>query len=318
MTMATRFLFPSRLGYGVLAGFILAGIMSCSRPGTSLEGTKSGLHDLRGAACRLGDVVRSTSVFKLSNGRLLFATERQRLTGSGDVRFERIEESEVLALNGNEVTKCKQALILDKQENSFDFSGSTPFDFGAKRTSTVERNVLEGQAILYESQSGGWRKTLVGKPPSFEQQKSLQVLDLWEFDGTIYPKESVPLGHSWTVDGARLTRLLGPNFEIASGNATLTFEKMAEYEGEPCAQIAVKLQAKGSARDANKGELLIEVEATGQLYRSLAKGIDLKTNLQGLVKATEITGVDLSKSSMQFAGPFTMDVTTNRKGPASS
>ena len=261
--------------------------------------------ELRGPGPQKGQAFRIETKTVLKNGKIVMSVAGQRLEGTCHVTITNVEDEEILDVEGRQVTKQQTTVITDDATRSIEIAG--------EKDSSTERGLLVGEKILRQRKDGKWNNTLVGKEPTAKQKKELELLDPLENEDELYPEGKVAPGHTWKIDAARLRKFLGPYCTGLSGEASMTFERTATFDGESCALMNLTMNIKGKMLDEDNNELNIELIVKGPTYRSLKSGYDVKSSFSGTMKLTGTVVSDGQRVEMEMSGPATIETTTKLK-----
>lgn len=133
---------------------------------------------------------------------------------------------------------------------------------------------------MFWQDGGKWQSRIVGSAPTEEQSKAIDGLgNPWP--GDLVPRKAVSVGDSWTQDGERLREWFGISEEAFSGVLKVYFEKVVEYKDEQCALLSIQFDISGDAILPDGEPLSINVSGEGFIYRSLAKKIDIYSEIRG-------------------------------------
>jgi hypothetical protein len=273
---------------------------------TALAGCSSGEpQDLRGPGPQKGQAFRSETKVVLTNGTVVVHAGAERLEGACSMTMTNIEDDEILAVEGRQVTKQRTTVITD------DISRSVQID--GEKDSGTERGPLVGEKILCERKDGKWKNALIGKEPTEKQKKELKFFDPAENKDELYPEGKVKPGHTWKVDAAHLRKLLSPRCTALFGEASITFVRTTTLDGESCAVIYLSMNIKGRLLDDDNNEASITLIVKGPEYRSLGSGYNVKSSLSGTIRMTRTVVVEGERVPMWMSGPVTIETVTKLK-----
>jgi hypothetical protein len=261
--------------------------------------------DLLGPAPQVGQKYRNESKMTIVNGKITARDGNATETGRIDITSETIEEVEILGVSGSRVTKSRVHVVSDKTQESI--------QAGGENHSRDEPSPLQGETIEFEKNGEDWKITLLGKTPNAKQTQGLDAYPPPWSDVDFYPRQPVKPGYRWDVDVKLLKGLMGRAVQIESGSCTRKFEKMIQWDGEPCAQIAEEMEVRGRARDESGQWLQLELKLAGSIKRSPAQGFSLAAQMTGTMTVSGTLTEGGKKLQMTVSGPRTMEWRTFRK-----
>jgi hypothetical protein len=261
---------------------------------------------LRGPGPQPGQSSRTETKYTLTDGSLRMSAAGKKLEGSCDMVMTTVEDTEILAVEGRQVTKHQTTIVSQDREISTRASG--------RKHRQNERGALVGEQILCERTNGRWRNTVIGKKATAKQLKALAFLEPMENDDDLFPEGPVKPGSTWTVDGSKLRKFLGTACTSLSGKATMTFERMNTVNGEPCARIQLALRLKGKILDGDNNPLSFDLDIKGPLYRSLKSGYNAWYVMSGTLQMGGTVVSSGYRVQMEINGPVRAEATTKRKG----
>jgi hypothetical protein len=263
-------------------------------------------YDLRGPAPQKGQVFVSKGNLKIKDADTTMKLMGQTINLKLDMVVTSEEEAKVLAVDGRNVTKCQTKIIKERADITANVAGM--------EQSTTEPAELEKETVISERVGEGkWKHVLVDTRPTAKQKKELDNRNGIENDDDLYPKDKVKVGHTWTVDAAALTKLLGNSFTNVKGKLNQKFVKVEEVDGEQCA--VVESVGKISAKMKDEGEPTVDVEMELKIttWKGLKTGVAVKEKYSGTIKLSGTQKVDDVNAEITLSGPLTGDTTTRLK-----
>jgi hypothetical protein len=267
---------------------------------TVLAGCSAGPpQELRGPGRKKGEVFRTERKLVLKNGKMVVWAGLQKQEGTCDLTSTIVEDDQILEVEEGRVTKQETTVIDDETNITARADG--------QNESKTEHGPLLGEKILRERHGDKWTNTLVGKEPNAKQKTELNILGPLEDKRDLYPEGKVNPGHTWTIEPARLRKLLGPSLKDQSGIASMTFVRTTSLDGEPCALINFTLNMKAKALEEDNSESTVEFNIKGPLYRSLRSGYTIKASLSGTMKKSGTLMEQGQRLQLEVSGPVTLE-----------
>jgi hypothetical protein len=263
-------------------------------------------YDLRGPAPEKGQVFVSQSKITIKNADTTLKVMGQEVPMKLDMVMTSEEEAKVLAVKGRDVTKCQTKVIKEQAE-------ITPTIGGQKMDPHTESGSLEKEVIISERDGEKWKHSLLDTKPTDKQKKELDSRNGIENDDELYPKEKVKVGHTWTVDGSALGKLLGNSFTDVKGKVNQKFTKIDEVDGEKVAVVESKGKITGKMKEDGEPSVDMEMDLKITTWRSLKTGLAVKEKFEGTMKLSGTVKMDDVKVEMTLSGPITGESTTRMK-----
>lgn len=283
---------PRRFGAGCVAAVALL-LAGCSEPRSS---------GLRGPSPKKGQEFRTESTFRIDDGKMVVRAGETTIEGLFSMTTAEVEEGRVLSVRNREIEKEEVTIVLDDTDTSFLFEG--------ERKTEKERGALVGKRILKTRVDGKTKSTLVGESATPEQEEALKSLDALDSDSYLYPETSVPPGHKWQVDAVHLKRYFGLESEDVQGDVSMTYEGTEDRNGDPCAVIAVSLEASWTETDENRQVRKVRLKGTGRTLRSMRKGWDVESTLSGTITISATEVEEGEPIQLDMSGPVTLESRT--------
>lgn len=261
--------------------------------------------DLRGPAPEKGQVFISKGTLKIKDADTTIKVAGQALNLKMSMVVTSEEEAKVLAVDGRNVTKCQTKVVTERAN----VTGS----FGGMDIDMTEPTALEKETIISERDGKKWKHVLVDTKPTEKQKKELDNRNGIENDDDLYPKEKVKVGHTWKVDAAALTKMLGNSFTDVKGSLNQKFVKVEEVDGEKCAVIESSGKITAKMKDDGEPTVDVEMELKVTTHKSLKTGANAKEKFTGKIKLSGIVKMDDVKAEMTLSGPISGDSTTKLK-----
>lgn len=163
---------------------------------------------------------------------------------------------------------------------------------------------LLNHAVILTKKDGTWSGRLEQGSPTAEQQEEIDSLVKSENqngDKRMYGTEARQIGDTWTADLTGLD-FLG-EMKNGAGEATLTLDKVEEYQGQQCAFLTAKMKIAGEHPDLDEGmEGQMSFTADLQIIRSLDQQVDLKGDLEGQMEML----IQFPGGETKIVSPMTM------------
>jgi len=234
-------------------------------------------YDLRGPAPKKDQVYVSKGSFTIKEAEMTvkFAGISKSGTISSVTKAE--EEAKVLAVDGRNVTKCRNKIVKESTDIEIEIDGN--------KMKHTEPGLLEGETVISErGDNGKWKNVLLDTKPTEKQKKGLDNRNGLENDDDLYPKDKVKVGHTWTVEAAALEKMLGSSFTSLKGKLNQKFVKIEDVGQEKCAVVESTGKISGKAKD--DGDLTgdVELELKVTTWKSLETGVAVKEKFTGKAK----------------------------------
>ncbi|MBP3957686.1 hypothetical protein J8F10_20745 [Gemmata sp. G18] len=261
--------------------------------------------DLRGPAPEKGQVFVSKGTLKISD-----ADTTMKIAGqSVDLKITLVatseEEAKVLAVDGRNVTKCQTKIIKERAD--------VTANLGGQDMAHTEPTALEKETVISERDGKSWKHSLVDTKPTEKQKKELDSRNGIENDDDLYPTEKVKVGHTWQVDAAALTKMLGNSFSDVKGKLDQKFVKVEKVGDEECAVIQSSGKITAKMKDDGEPTVDVEMELKITTYKSLKTGVNVKDSFTGKIKLEGTQKMDDIKVDIKMSGPISGESTTKRK-----
>jgi len=252
------------------------------------------VYDLRGPAPVKGLTVLRTTKMKIVDADVTVSVMGQKIELKQNLDIVNEDEDEVLEVKGRDIVKMKSKIVKDTVNTVSDINGNE-----MKEDKTGE---LQGETVLTEKgKDGKWKHTLLDGKPTDEQKKDLDKRDGPENDDDIFPEEKVKVGHTWTVDAAKIKSLTGSSFTDVTGKMKQKFVKLESVDGEECAVIETTGTFKGKMKDDN-GTPDVEMTVTAKGWRNLKTGIEVKGKMTGNIKVEGTIKMGDNEIEMKLVG----------------
>ena len=261
--------------------------------------------DLLGPRPRVGQVFRTESKTTMFNGTITVAGDGRSDKAKCDLHSEAIEEEEILAVADGQVIKCRIRIINDETK--------TTIRDGLVADRRVDRSPLIGETIEFKKVGDEWKKSLVGKSPNAQQAEELNLFPPPVSDADVYPDQLVTPGHRWSLDVKKVYGFMQHAFDVESGSCTRQFEKMIDWNGEPCACISQDLELHGRVRGEKGQWLKCDLRVSGPIQRSVADGFSVGSQVKGTMTLSGTMTEPGKESQGTITGPIAIEWKTERK-----
>lgn len=287
-----------RMKWAIGAAVLLAGVMN-------LAARQDEAVNLRGPAPKKGQVVTSTSVFKIKNADVTINFGGMKIEAKQTLTATEQEDVKVLAVKGRQATRVQTRVVKEKIDAVTSLGGQDMDD--------SKDGELKGQIIISERTGPGkWKHSLVDNEPTDKQKKELDKRVGPENDDDLYPEGEVKPGHTWEVDASALQKVFGGSITDLKGKLKMKFVKLDELDGEKVAVIEAEGKITGIAKE-DEGNLDVELDLKGTTWRSLKTGLDVKDKAEGKMKMSGKVEMDGAKVDLTLVGPFTIESTSKLK-----
>lgn len=284
------------------AAGVAAVLMAAAGP---TRGQEEKAYDLRGPAPKKGEVLTTTSTFKIDDAAVKLKVMGMVVEARQTLTADEVEEVKVVAVEGRQATKVQTKVVKEKVETKTSIGGADMDD--------TKDGDLDGEVIVSERTGPGkWKHSLVDTKPSDKQRKELDRRVGPENQDDLYPAGKVAVGHKWEVDAAALQRVFGGSITDLKGKLKMSFVKVEEVDGQECAVIQAEGTIKGIAK-ADEGDLNVEMDLKGTTWRAVKTGVDVKDKAKGTLKMSGKVDMDGAKIDLELDGPFTIDSTAKLK-----
>lgn len=261
--------------------------------------------DLRGPAPEKGQVFVSKGTLKIKDADTTMKVAGQTIDLTINLVVTSEEEAKVLAVDGRNVTKCQTKIIKERVD--------VTANFGGMKMDHTEPTALEKETVISERDGKKWKHVLVDSKPTEKQKKELDSRNGIENDDDLYPKEKVKVGHTWQVDAAALTKMLGNSFSDVKGKLDQKFVKVEDVDGEKCAVIESSGKITAKMKDDGEPTIDVEMEMKVTTHKSLKTGVAVKEKFTGKIKLEGTQKMDDVKVDIKMSGPISGDSTTKLK-----
>lgn len=261
--------------------------------------------DLRGPAPEKGQVFVSKGTLKIKDADTTMKVAGQTIDLTINLVVTSEEEAKVLAVDGRNVTKCQTKIIKERAD--------VTANLGGQEMKHTEPTALEKETVISERDGKKWKHVLVDSKPTEKQKKELDSRNGIENDDDLYPKEKVKVGHTWQVDAAALTKMLGNSFSDVKGKLDQKFVKVEDVDGEKCAVIESSGKITAKMKDDGEPTIDVEMEMKVTTHKSLKTGVAVKEKFTGKIKLEGTQKMDDVKVDIKMSGPISGDSTTKLK-----
>ena len=185
----------------------------------------------------------------------------------------------------------------------------TVVDLAGRRRRSEQLEELVGEVIRSRKVDGKWTHTLVGRTITDREQAALSRLILWFEDREFFPVKEQRLGATWDVDCERIDRLLRTDMISVSGKVEAQFVQLIKHDGELCAAIRYRGTVRGrvefgEGKETN-GTLFLGI----MVYRSLANGVDVKTEGQINLRSSDTAMINKDRYDVSTSGRIAISST---------
>lgn len=263
-------------------------------------------YDLRGPAPQKGQVFVSKGTLKIKDADTTMKVMGQTVNMKINLVVSSEEEAKVLAVSGREVTKCQTKIVKERADVTANLGGM-------ELPPQTEPTALEKETVISERDGKGWKHSLVDSKPTEKQKKELDTRNGIENDDDLYPEEKVKVGHTWKVDAAALTKMLGNSFSDVKGKLDQKFVKVEDVDGDPCAVVESTGKLTAKMKDEGEPTVDVEMELKVTTYKSLKTGVSVREKFEGKIKLEGTQKMDDVKVDIKMSGPISGDSTTSLK-----
>ena len=233
-------------------------------------------YDLRGPAPKKGLTIVRESTLKIKDADVTVTVMGQKIELKQNLVIVNEDEDEVLEVKGRDIVKLQTKIKKDTVNTASNING---MEMNEDKSGELEGEVVNTEKV----KDGKWKKSLLDGKPTDEQAKELDKRAGPENDDELYPEEKVKVGHTWTVDAAKMKSLTGNSFTDVTGKMKQKFLKMETINGEECAAIETTGTLKGKMKD-DKGTPDVEMTVLATSWRNLKTGIEVKGTITGTIK----------------------------------
>jgi len=263
-------------------------------------------YDLRGPALDKGLklTIKRSSTMKDGDMEVDAPTGKLSFKVSSSETTEK--EVELVAAEGRQPTRLSTRFVKGEQKATYTGQGAPP--------EVKQANPLVGQTVrsVLEKDAKGkraWKHELAKGELSDEQRPYFDRFGAWSPEDGFFPARKVRVGETWEIGANDLKTFPGGGAKMkgfsAKGQGKL--RAVERYGGEMCAVVEITLTVKGTQQN---GGLALSIESTSKMtvYRSLRRGINLKTTGETTAKATG------DKPKLTLSGKEQMVTTVAVKG----
>lgn len=261
--------------------------------------------DLRGPAPEVKQIYVTKGTLKIKDADTTMKLGGQSIDLKINLVVTSEEEAKVLAVNGRNVTKCQTKIIKERAD--------VTASLGGQDMNHTEPAALENEIVISERDGKKWKHSLVDTKPTDKQKKELDSRNGIENDDDLYPKEKVKVGHTWKVDAAALTKLLGNSFSDVKGSLDQKFVKIEDVDGEKCAVVESSGKLTAKMKDDGEPTIDVEMELKVTTHKSLKTGLNVKEKFTGKIKLEGVQKMDDIKVDIKMSGPISGESTTKLK-----
>jgi hypothetical protein len=164
-----------------------------------------------------------------------------------------------------------------------------------QRTNETQPSPLEGTITRLTKDGGKWSaKVVKGEKEDADatqlerELKEIEISMESDYSINLFGEQARKVGETWKVENPRL-----PWFndeKVLNGEATVTFEKVEEVNGDPAAFLSWSATVRSERPGDQK--MVIDFEGKGRVVRSLKHLVDYEVNGLGKVDMTVETGED--------------------------
>ncbi|MFM8272763.1 MAG: hypothetical protein ACKODX_10580 [Gemmata sp.] len=262
-------------------------------------------YDLRGPAPQKGQVFVGKGTLKIKDADTTMKVAGQTVNLKINLLVTSEEEAKVLAVDGRNVTKCQTKIIKERAD--------VTANFGGQEMNHTEPTALEKETVISERDGAKWKHSLVDSKPTEKQKKELDSRNGIENDDDLYPKDKVKVGHTWKVDAAALTKLLGNSFSDVKGKLDQKFVKIEDVDGEKCAVVESAGKITAKMKDDGEPTVDVEMELKVTTHKSLKTGVNVKEKFEGKIKLEGTQKMDDIKVDIKMSGPISGESATKLK-----
>jgi hypothetical protein len=263
-------------------------------------------YDLRGPALEKGLKLTVKRSAAMKDGDMeLDAPDGKRTFKISTVESAE-KEVEVVAVEGRQPTRLTTRVVKGDQKLTYTGQGAPP--------EHKQANPLAGHTVnsALEKDAKGkraWKHTLTKGEATDEQKPYFERFGAWSPEDGFFPARKVRAGDTWDVGAKDLTTFPGggPKLKRFTAKGRGKLRGVERYAGETCAVVEVTLTFKGTEVTGGL-ELAVETTAKLTMYRSLRRGITLKTTAESTTKAT------CDKPKMTLSGKEQTVTTVTVKG----
>ncbi|AWM40359.1 hypothetical protein GobsT_11590 [Gemmata obscuriglobus] len=263
------------------------------------------VYDLRGPAPVKGQTFVNKGTLKIKDADTTMKVAGQTVNLTINLVVTSEEESKVLAVDGRNVTKSQTKIIKERADVTANLGGND--------MSHTEPTALEKETVISERDGKTWKHSLVDTKPNEKQKKELDSRNGIENDDDLYPAEKVKVGHTWKVDAAALTKMLGNSFSDVKGKLDQKFVKVETVDGEECAVVESTGKLTAKMKDDGEPTIDVEMELKVATYKSLKTGVNVKEKFDGKISLEGVQKMDDIKVDIKMSGPISGDSTTSLK-----
>ncbi len=269
-----------------------------------LSGCGEPAYDLSDTASP-GEIVRCVTTMTFEEGTFSLRQGDQILEGTAKGSLETVVEIDTLEVKDGQPTRLRVATLSSLDQSTMSIGGEIE--------ETQEVSPLAGRSVLLTKGGETWSGRLVGGAPSPEQTAAITELAESYLEGDVLPDREVRVGDSWSVGGDALRRYLG-GYEAAgfSGQMTIHFEQLVEFNGETCALLSLQLDATGKCALNETVSGTMKISGEGHIYRSLAQRLDVSARITGSLNIQGELFEDGQRVQMSLHAPLVITETMTR------
>lgn len=162
-----------------------------------------------------------------------------------------------------------------------------------ERTSSIERSPLHQKTVRVERKDGIWKASVVeGDLEDADEDKLQEQLDRIgktmdvDYSVGLFGLKPRKVGETWVADQPHAPWM--GDETILEGKATVTFVKVEDYEGEPCAFLEFTLVSK--TKHPGEEVTYVDFDGKGTVIRSLKSLLDYQVSASGQIVSRNVMG----------------------------
>lgn len=259
-----------------------------------------------------GDVVLTSEEFEMNQSISMGGIPNMPSMPGGmqtSVTSERGVKDEILEVSDGRVTKLRRTITKSTTQTASPMMPGGPQTIegplvGKAFTFTWDPATRRYKTDVVSAMSRGRRGQ--GMDPDSVLESHAVALNM-EYSDYLFPQGEVSVGDAWKISSESLAAM-NPMMEMAnvSGSGNAKFLRIEKVGGEDAAVINLEVTFSGRMENAPGMGFDVTMTMNGLLYRSLATGVFVKTDLAGQMNGTGGMSQGGMNMTMQMSGPMSV------------
>jgi hypothetical protein len=257
-------------------------------------------YDLRGPIPRIGFKVREHTTIRGTRMNTFTKPRQRALSARTDLVYTTEKAYTVKDTLSDEVCAYETKVITG------DITLTT-VDPNGRRRRSQELDDFAGASILSHKTDGTWHHSLLDRAPNDKQVATLPRLRVRFEDRAFFPAEPLKLAATWDVRPEHIEKLLLTDMSAISGKVQARFARVEPISGDTLAVIEYQGAIRGRVEFGDGQEKIGSIRIDVVVYRSLGKGIDVKTTGKIDIRSNDTTTAGGVEIEVATTGILTID-----------